>query len=90
MSNRIRGLPARSPLCCRSSPVCDGIDWSLPLAELTRDEMISFLTNAYLLINKAIAARDKGEKMVTRKTPDGTTPPEAQEDWDDGIPERYA
>jgi hypothetical protein len=70
--------------------VCDGIDWSVPLGELSQDEMISLLSNAFMLITKAIAARDKGERMVTRRAPDGTAPAEAQEDWDDGIPERYA
>jgi hypothetical protein len=69
--------------------VCKETDWSLPLAELTREEMIGFLTDAYVLISKAIAARDKGEKIVTRRPPDDTAK-DAEPDWDDGIPERYA
>lgn len=66
------------------------IDWTKPLGELAREDVINFLTDAYILISKAIEARDRGEKEVTRKAPDGTAPPEAQMDWDDGIPERYA
>jgi hypothetical protein len=64
------------------------IDWSKSLAEFSRDEMIEFLVDAFVLINKAIAMRNKGEEQVTTKPPKGTAGPAA--DWDDGIPERYA
>ena len=57
------------------------IDWSRSLAEFSREEMIAFLGDAYNLIGKAMIARDKGEKLVTRRTPAGT-----EEDWDDPIP----
>jgi hypothetical protein len=58
------------------------VDWSAPLAELSRDEMIAFLGDAYTLIQKAILARDLGEKGITRKSP---TPTE-DIPWDDPIP----
>jgi hypothetical protein len=50
-------------------------DWTLPLAELSRDEMIEFLGAAYTLIQKAMLARDLGENVITRKSPDGKTIP---------------
>jgi hypothetical protein len=49
-----------------------GVDWSKPLAELSRDEMITFLADAFSLIRKAIVARDRGSRLVTRRTPEGT------------------
>ena len=70
--------------------VCREIDWSVPLGELTQDEMVSFLSAAFTLVTKAITARDKGEHEVTSKAPDGTAAPTAQQDWDDGIPERLS
>jgi hypothetical protein len=48
------------------------VDWSRPLAEFSRDEMIAFLGDAYTLIGKAMQARDLGEDLITRKSPDGT------------------
>jgi hypothetical protein len=48
------------------------IDWSESLAELSREDMILFLADAFTLIRKAMAARDRGQDMVTRRTPDGT------------------
>jgi hypothetical protein len=48
------------------------IDWSKPLAELSREEMIAFLGDVYNLIGKAMLARDTGEKLVTRRLPLGT------------------
>jgi hypothetical protein len=45
------------------------IDWSKPLADLSRDDMIAFLTDALGLIRKAMAARDRGTGLVTRHTP---------------------
>jgi hypothetical protein len=52
--------------------VCKEIDWSLSLSELTREEMTSFLVDAFALISKAVAARDKGEKIVTKRPPPST------------------
>jgi hypothetical protein len=49
------------------------IDWSKPLADLSRDDMIAFLTDALGLIRKAMAARDRGTGLVTRHTPAGNT-----------------
>ena len=60
------------------------IDWSKPLAEFTRDEMIAFLGDAYNLIGKAMLARDKGEKLVTRRLPLDTA--RTDQDWDDALP----
>jgi hypothetical protein len=48
------------------------VDWSKPLAELPRDEMIAFLADALSLIRKAMAARDRGIGLVTRRTPAST------------------
>jgi hypothetical protein len=50
----------------------DIIDWSKPLAELSRDEMCAFLNDAFSLIRKAMAARDLGQNLVTRRTPAST------------------
>jgi hypothetical protein len=47
------------------------IDWSKPLAEFSREEIIEFLGDAYNLIGKAMLARDTGEKLVTRRLPLG-------------------
>jgi hypothetical protein len=49
------------------------IDWNRSLSEFSRDEMIAFLGDAYNLIGKAMNARDLGENLITRKSPDGTT-----------------
>jgi hypothetical protein len=57
------------------------VDWTVPLVELSRDEMITFLGTAYTLINKAMQARELGGKVITRKSPDGTAGA-----WDDPIP----
>jgi hypothetical protein len=45
------------------------IDWNKPLVGLSRDEMVAFLSDALSLIRKATAARDRGERLVTRQTP---------------------
>jgi hypothetical protein len=58
-------------------------DWSKPLSEFSRDEMIALLGDAYNLIGKAMLARDQGEKLVTRKGPPGTEAPADGADWDD-------
>jgi len=48
------------------------IDWTAPLSELSRDEMIAFLGAAYTLIDKAMQACELGGNTITRKSPDGT------------------
>lgn len=45
------------------------VDWSKPLAELSRDEILLFLNDALTLIRKALAARDQGENLITRRGP---------------------
>jgi hypothetical protein len=56
-------------------------DWSKSLSQFSREEMITFLGDAYNLIGKAMLARDKGEELVTRKGPAGE-----QADPNDPIP----
>jgi len=48
------------------------VDWTKPLADLSPDEMVLFLNDALILIRKALAARDRGEGLVTRRTPAST------------------
>jgi hypothetical protein len=48
------------------------VDWQKPLVELSRDEMITFLADALTLIRKAMAARDRGQGLVTQQTPAST------------------
>jgi hypothetical protein len=48
------------------------VDWNKPLAQLSRDEMVAFLADAFSLIRKAMAARDRGVGLVTKRTPAGT------------------
>ena len=48
------------------------VDFTKPLAELTRDEMIGFLADAFSLIRKATVTRDRGSTLVTRRGPDVT------------------
>jgi hypothetical protein len=55
------------------------VDWNRSLSEFSRDEMIAFLGDAYNLIGKAMHARDLGENVITRKSPDGAELPPAQE-----------
>ena len=55
------------------------VDWNRSLSEFSRDEMIAFLGDAYNLIGKAMQARDLGENLITRKSPDGTELPPAQD-----------
>jgi hypothetical protein len=45
------------------------VDWSKPLADLSRDEMLLFLNDALTLVRKAMAARDRGEGLITRRGP---------------------
>ena len=45
-----------------------GIDWSQPVAEWSKDVMVSFLLLAWQLITKAEIARDQGPGKVFRKS----------------------
>jgi hypothetical protein len=47
----------------------NSVDWNRPLAELSRGEMLLFLDDALTLARKAMAARDRGESLVTRRGP---------------------
>jgi hypothetical protein len=49
-----------------------GLDWNKSLSQFSRAEMEAFLGDALTLIRKAMAARDRGQGMVTRRTPAGT------------------
>ena len=49
-----------------------GVDFTKSLAEFSRDEMIAFLADAFTLIRKAAATRDRGSTLVTRHGPDVT------------------
>jgi len=60
------------------------VDWSAPLGELSRDELIAFLGDAYRLIQKAMCARDLGEHQITRQPPTGPTTEDIP--WNDPIP----
>jgi hypothetical protein len=60
------------------------VDWNASLAELSRDEMIAFLGDAYTLIQKAMLARDLGEHQITRQPPTGPATEEIP--WNDPIP----
>ena len=64
------------------------IDWSKPLAEFTREEMIEFLGDAYTLIGKAMLARDTGEKLVTRRLPLGVAQ-QPEGDFNDEPPPSF-
>jgi hypothetical protein len=63
------------------------VDWTVPLAELSRDEMITFLGAAYTLIDRAMQARELGGNTITTKSPDGTAAPaDAGPDSDAFVP----
>jgi hypothetical protein len=46
------------------------VDWSQPLAQWPRDDIVAFLLKAMPLIRKAMIARDLSAKGVTRKCAD--------------------
>jgi hypothetical protein len=60
-------------------------DWSKSLTEFSREEMIAFLSDAYNLIGKAMLARNKGERLVTRRLPLSMAKTD-EKDWDDALP----
>jgi hypothetical protein len=47
---------------------CADLDWSKPLTEWSRENIVEFLLKAMPLIRKAMIARDLSEKGVTRKS----------------------
>jgi len=48
---------------------CSGkVDWSKPLAQWPREDIIEFLLKAMPLIRKAMIARDLSDKGITRKS----------------------
>jgi hypothetical protein len=53
------------------------VDWNASLEDLSRDEMITFLGDAYTLISKAVRARDLGNHQITRRPPTGSTTEDA-------------
>jgi hypothetical protein len=46
---------------------CAGFDWSRPASQWTKDELATFLLQAFDLIKRATAARDTVENQVTGK-----------------------
>jgi hypothetical protein len=48
------------------------INWSKPLGQMSRDDIVAFLNDALDLTRRAMLARDKGERMGTERAPDGT------------------
>ena len=48
------------------------VDWNKPLVGLSREDIIAFLADALSLIRKAMAARDRGQGVVTQRTPAST------------------
>jgi hypothetical protein len=60
------------------------VDWNASLADLSRDEMITLLVDAYMLISKAMRARDLGEHHITGRPPTGPTTVKIP--WNDPIP----
>jgi hypothetical protein len=59
------------------------VDWNASLGTLSQEEIVAFLTDAYVLINAAIRAREAGEHGVTKVSPPGEHPVVP---WDDPIP----
>jgi hypothetical protein len=55
-------LPDLADACAGS------VDWSKPLAEWPRDDIIEFLLKAMPLIRKAMLARDLSDKGISRKS----------------------
>lgn len=43
-------------------------DWSKPLAEWSRDEIVSFLFKAFNLVNEGLLARDRCDDAIIRKS----------------------
>jgi hypothetical protein len=72
---------------------CPDLDWSLPLADWSKEAMAEFLLAALRLIQPALAARDLSEQGITRKTANSTIarqvnaaaggPLLAPDEWDD-------
>jgi hypothetical protein len=67
--NDLQGISAILP------ELADGntVDWGRPLAALSKEQMLVFLNDALTLIAKAMAARDRGQGLVTLRFPTGVT-----------------
>jgi len=51
---------------------CAELDWSKPLGEWSRDDIVTFLLRAMPLIRKATIARDMSDKGITRQSSPAT------------------
>jgi hypothetical protein len=51
---------------------CD-VDWNRPLGALSREQIVTFLNDALMLISKARVARDRGQSLVTQRAPADVT-----------------
>ena len=47
---------------------CTGLDWSKPLAQWSREDIVEFLLKAMALVHKAMLARDLSDKGISRKS----------------------
>ena len=56
------------------------VDWNKPLDALSREEIVTFLSDAFTLISKATIARDRGQGMVTQRAPADVTAEVAEPD----------
>ena len=59
------------------------MDWSKPLADWPREQLIAFLTTAFALICKAVIARDLSDNGITRKSSTDMMAREANADADE-------
>jgi hypothetical protein len=46
-----------------------GVDFTKPITEFSRDEMVAFLADALSLVRKAMATRDRGSTLVAPRAP---------------------
>jgi len=75
---------------------CAGLDWSKPLAQWSRENIIEFLLKAMPLIRKAMIARDFSDKGITRQSSAATIarqanaaaggPLETPDEFNDEVP----
>jgi hypothetical protein len=47
----------------------NGIDWSKPVGEWAKDQVVAFAWRSYKLIDGALAAQDEGKLGLTHRTP---------------------
>jgi hypothetical protein len=77
----IGAIAAILPELANSSPISE-IRFK-PFYDLSRDEMLAFLEDAFGLIRKAMVARDRGQDLVTQHKPNGSS---MEPDDLDGLP----